>query len=63
MRIDNEFKITETVFLKTDTEQMPHIITGILVRPNMLVYVLSCPSGESFHYEFEISRTKELKYL
>lgn len=50
------FDIGDIVFLKTDTEQAPRIITGILMRPNGFLYYLSNSTSESTHYEIEISK-------
>jgi len=58
MKINNNivFDIGDIVFLKTDSEQLPRIITGILMRPNNLLYYLSNGTNETQHYEIEISK-------
>jgi hypothetical protein len=50
------FKIGEIVFLKSDCEQLPRIVTGILMRPYGFVYYLSNNTTETSHYEIEISK-------
>ena len=60
MTINNEFKIEEMVYLKTDPEQLPRIITGIIVRKNALSYYVSSGIIESVHYNFELSTEKTL---
>ncbi|MGL4337815.1 MAG: hypothetical protein ACRCST_13060 [Turicibacter sp.] len=59
--IDNEFEIGELIFLKTCKDQVPRIITGILVRKKSHVYYISNGENESAHYDFEISREKDVK--
>jgi hypothetical protein len=58
MKINNNivFDIGDIVFLKTDSEQRPRIITGILMRPNGFLYYLSNGTNETSHYEIEISK-------
>ena len=50
------FKIGEIVYLKTDFEQLPRIVTGILMRPYGLIYYLSNNTTETTHYQIEISK-------
>jgi hypothetical protein len=61
MLIDSEHKVTETVYLTTDTEQRPRLVTAILVRESHIMYYLSCGTEETSHYHFEIS--KEINIL
>jgi hypothetical protein len=56
MMIDNEFNIGEVVYLKTDPEQFPRIVTGLSVRTTIVSYELSLGECLSCHYDFEISR-------
>lgn len=50
------FKIGEIVYLKTDSQQLPRIVTGILMRPYAFIYYLSNNTNETNHYEIEISK-------
>lgn len=50
------FKIGEIVYLKTDFEQLPRMVTGILMRPYGLIYHLSNNTIETTHYQIEISK-------
>lgn len=50
------FKIGEIVYLKTDSYQLPRIVTGILMRPYGFIYYLSNNTNETNHYEIEISK-------
>lgn len=55
MVIDNEFQLGQTVYLKTDMEQLPRMVTLIQVNPLGHLYYLSCGPISSWHYEIEIS--------
>jgi hypothetical protein len=57
MLIDNEFELGETVYLKTDIEQLKRIVTKIGVQMGgLLTYQLCCGTEDGCHYECEISR-------
>lgn len=60
MVIDNKFELGETVFLMTDPEQFPRIVTALSVNPNGIIYKLAQGVNESYHYDCEISREKAL---
>lgn len=55
MIIESACNLGDIVYLKTDKEQLPRIITGIIIRPSGCGYYLSCGVGESLHYDFEFS--------
>ena len=56
-----EFKIGQTVYLKTDKEQSPRVVTGISLKPsNSVIYCLSQNITETWHYGFEISDEKNI---
>lgn len=55
MLIDTKFKIGDVVYLQTDLDQQKRLITGINIRANSIVYLVSCGTVESYHYDFEIS--------
>lgn len=52
-----KYKIGDIVYLKTDELQRQRIITGYILRPNLIIYYVSYLSDESFHYDFELSET------
>lgn len=58
MVVDNKYNIGQTVYLKTDLEQSPRMITKIVIIPNSLFYVLNDGITMSEHYEVEISEEK-----
>lgn len=61
MYINNKFNLGDVVYLITDTEQRPRIVTGIKVRMNeLLVYELASICEETNHFEVEISKEKNI---
>lgn len=66
MVINNKFNIGQTVYLKTDTDQLQRIVTAIKIcGDNSFFYELSCGREVSSHYDFEISEeiNNEIKVL
>ena len=61
MIIDNTFEIGEIVYLKTDTDQEPHIVTGIQLKNKQISYILSCGRmSDVYCYDIEIQREKDM---
>lgn len=61
MVIDNKYNIGDTCYLKTDSLQDERLITGICIRENSSIqYYLVCGSLDSWHYEFEITKEKDV---
>ncbi len=58
MMIDNEYEVGDIVYLKTDEEQLQRIVSGIDIRPGVLIYRVSCGIVDSSHYDFEMTREK-----
>lgn len=56
MNIDNEFSLSDTVYLKTDPEQNKRIVIGIWIRQDGLQYELAMSEESSYHFDYEISR-------
>ena len=57
MVVENEFSFGETVYLKTDKEQSPRIVTCIMCyKAGELIYKLSCGTSSSEHYGYEVSK-------
>lgn len=57
--IDNKFEHGDVVYLKTDDEQKPHIVSKIeIFKGGELLYGLINKKEVSSHYEFEISTEK-----
>ena len=60
MTINNVFDIGVSVYLKTDPEQLERIVYGIEIRVTGLLYSLCCGTSTSNHYDFEISKDKDV---
>ena len=56
-----EFMMQQTVYLKTDKEQKPRLVTGIYLRPfNLVTYGLTESTTETWHYGFEINDERDI---
>lgn len=56
-----EFMIQQVVYLKTDKEQKPRLVTGIQLRPfNSITYGITEGANETWHYGFEISDERDI---
>lgn len=53
-----KYNITETVYLIHDPEQLPLTVTGIIIRPTGVAYVLSYLGEDAQAYDFEMSRER-----
>lgn len=60
MIIENKYNIGDMVYLKTDNEQSERMITAIQINPGNLLYRLNCGTTETWHYEFEINKEKDI---
>jgi len=58
--MDFAHNIGDTVFLKTDSQQLERIVTSIIIRPNQILFELSQDVNISSHYDFEISKEKDI---
>ena len=54
------FDLKQIVYLKTDKEQLERIITGINIRPCGVIYRVNYAEMESFHYDFEMTKDKDV---
>lgn len=53
--MNTKYNIGNIVFLKTDNEQVPRMITGILTRPYGNLFYLSNSTIETTHFEVEFT--------
>jgi hypothetical protein len=60
MLIDNKYELGQTVYLKTDNEQLSRVVTALGILPGQILYELSQGSSSSKHYDFEITPEKNL---
>lgn len=57
---DNKFEIGDTVYLKTDRDQLARIVYCFIVFRGEVLYKLASGTTISEHYDFELSDTKNL---
>lgn len=60
MRNKIRFDIGDKVYLVTDSEQCERLVTGINIRQNGVSYAISHVTNESYHYDFEISKERDI---
>lgn len=58
--IINDVSFGDILYLKTDVEQLPRIVTGIMLRKDSVCYELSCGTESSDHYSFEFTKEKTI---
>lgn len=62
VRIELDFDIGDTVYLKTDPDLYPRIVVEIKLLPNDLaVYLVSCNGETTDHYGFELLDKKPIE--
>ncbi len=56
------FTIGQTVYLKTDPDQMRRMVTGIILRPGTRLYMVTLGTNpESHHYDIEMSTEPDVR--
>ena len=60
MKITTNYDLRDFCYLETDDEQKRRQVTGMLIKPNGIMYELCCGTETTYHYEFEM--TKERSY-
>lgn len=59
MIIDNKFYIGDILYLRTDIDQKPGIVTSIEVyKAGEYMYKVAFGSAHSYHYDFELTTNK-----
>ena len=61
MVIENKYEIGRTVYLITDVDQRPRLVTAIVVNKYDVFYEVTSGTDVSRHYDFEISEEKHLE--
>lgn len=60
--LNNRFSLGEIVYLKTDQEQSPRIVTAFMYSfGEQLLYRLAQGEFDSLHFEVEITSEKEVR--
>ena len=52
------FEIGQTVYLKTDIDQLPRLVYKFIVYRDSILYAVTQGITETEHYDFEMSETK-----
>jgi len=60
MIITAEYTLGDTIYIKTDIDQRPYIVTGISIRPGHLTYQVTNSEVKCDFYDFEISAEKNV---
>lgn len=58
--IEPQYEIGETVYLKTDPEQSERQVYAFIIFRSEIIYKLTMGTIFSEHYDFEITREKNL---
>lgn len=60
MVISNKFSFGQIVYLKTDKDQLPRMVTKMQVNSNMsVIYELSCGTQDTWHFAIEIAEERD----
>lgn len=60
MIINNKFSFGQIVYLKTDKDQLPRMVTKMQVDSNMsVIYELSCGVQDTWHFGIEITEERD----
>jgi hypothetical protein len=54
----NLFNVKDKVYLVHDIEQLPRLVTKIIIDDLGIMYELACATEISVHYNFELSKDK-----
>lgn len=64
MLVESLYNFGDILYLKTDEEQKPRMLTSMIIMPLSILYELSCGTQTTKHYEVEFSKevNTEIKY-
>ncbi len=60
MKIETNYNIGDMVYLITDIDQYPRMVSRIEIRPGSTIYCLVFGSTESWHFEIEMQIEKDV---
>ena len=55
MLVDTKYGLGDLLYLKTDKEQLPRLVSQILICTGGIKYALACGVAETWHYELEVT--------
>ena len=56
IKIKVEHDIGDTLYIRLDPDQLPHALTGVVILPGAIKYILSYLGEEYTVYNFETSK-------
>lgn len=59
MKLKTEYDIEDIVYIKSDPDQLPHTVIGIIIKPGAVQYELSYQGEVCILYNFELSKVKD----
>jgi len=62
MKVETEYNIEEVVFLKTDKEQLPRIVVGVIIRKGTVLLELVHSVDYTTHYDYEVSKNQNILF-
>ena len=60
MKITVPYAFGDIVYLKTDEEQLPHEIVGVVIRPGCTLLEISRMGEDMMIYDFQITTERDL---
>jgi hypothetical protein len=60
MKINTEYNFGDIVFLITDQDQLPRIVTGIFITPLGVTYGLNYADSQSEHFPLEFTKERQV---
>lgn len=60
MKVDTHLDFGTVVYLKTDKEQDEFLVTGFIIRPHGILYIISYEGLERNVYDFEITTERRV---
>lgn len=61
--IEFKFGLGDLVYLKTDPDQLPRILTKVLITPKDIIYITNINGIETEHYDFELTSKRDINTL
>jgi hypothetical protein len=55
-----KYEVGDFVYLKTDPDQYRRMVLAVLIRAECVAYGLGIGTGETYHYEIEITTDKNI---
>lgn len=60
MKVNNKYSFGDIVYLVTDKDQLKRVVTGIILKPDGMMYEVCQAIDTQNHYECELSDTEDI---